>query len=199
MKTSERKITMMEIAKEATMNNSDYEALVLKEDGLIKQLDTCENILSLIFNYVYHRGTELDLQIIKHIIHRIQKIESNTRRKLHYLRINKNLEAHKMKQRPQPSASDKLAEDILLHVDIVDTVKKFVDLEADVTIYRGSCPFHRDQHRSFFVDPKKQMFYCHGCGTVGNVIKFNMDINNMSFKEALKKMADDAGISKNDN
>lgn len=58
----------------------------------------------------------------------------------------------------------------------------------------GLCPFHSEKTPSFSVNPEKRFFYCFGCGTGGNVINFVMQIENLSFMEAVTKLAQDAGI-----
>lgn len=58
----------------------------------------------------------------------------------------------------------------------------------------GLCPFHSEKTPSFSVNPEKRFFYCFGCGTGGNVINFVMKIENLSFTEAVIKLAQEAGI-----
>ena len=60
--------------------------------------------------------------------------------------------------------------------------------------YFGLCPFHNEKSPSFSVSPQKQMYYCFGCGAGGNVITFVMEYENYTFPEALKVLADRAGV-----
>ena len=60
--------------------------------------------------------------------------------------------------------------------------------------YFGLCPFHNEKTPSFSVTPGKQMYYCFGCGAGGNVFNFIMEYENYSFGEALKHLADRAGV-----
>ncbi len=79
--------------------------------------------------------------------------------------------------------------------DIVDVVSQYVNLKKKGANYFGLCPFHNEKSPSFSVSPTKQMYYCFGCGAGGNVITFIMEYENDSFVEALKLLADRAGIT----
>ena len=59
---------------------------------------------------------------------------------------------------------------------------------------KGLCPFHSEKTPSFTVTPEKGIFYCYGCGKGGNVIKFIEEIEGYSFPEAVRIMAEEAGI-----
>ena len=61
--------------------------------------------------------------------------------------------------------------------------------------YFGLCPFHNEKSPSFSVSPNKQMYYCFGCGAGGNVFTFIMEYENQTFPEAVKILADRAGIA----
>ena len=60
--------------------------------------------------------------------------------------------------------------------------------------YSGLCPFHQEKTPSFSVQPEKQFYYCFGCGAGGNVFKFVMQMENLSFPEAVRKVASHYGI-----
>lgn len=80
-------------------------------------------------------------------------------------------------------------------VSILDVVSQYVRLErATADEYRGLCPFHNEKHPSFYVNPEKGLYYCFGCGASGDVITFLMNIENITFVEAVKKLAEMAGI-----
>ncbi len=78
--------------------------------------------------------------------------------------------------------------------DIVDVIGSYVRLKRSGANYFGLCPFHNEKTGSFSVSPSKQMFHCFGCGEGGNVISFIMKYENYSFQEAVKYLADKAGI-----
>lgn len=90
--------------------------------------------------------------------------------------------------------SDDLIEEIRSRNDIVDVVSTYVKLQKRGSTYFGLCPFHSEKSPSFSVTPSKQMYYCFGCGAGGNVYTFIMKYENYSFTEAVKVLADRAGI-----
>ena len=87
-----------------------------------------------------------------------------------------------------------LVEEIRSRNDIVDIVSSRIKLQKKGSSYFGLCPFHNEKSPSFSVSPNKQMFYCFGCGEGGNVFSFLMKYDNLTFSEALKELADRAGI-----
>ena len=91
--------------------------------------------------------------------------------------------------------SDDLIEEIRSRNDIVDVISSYVKLTKKGSTYFGLCPFHNEKSPSFSVTPSKQMYYCFGCGQGGNVFTFVMKYENMTFTEAVKFLADKAGIS----
>ncbi len=90
--------------------------------------------------------------------------------------------------------SDELIEEVRSANDIVDVVGQYVHIQKKGANYFGLCPFHNEKSGSFSVSPQKQMFYCFGCGAGGNVISFLMKYDNLTFTEAIKQLADRAGI-----
>lgn len=78
--------------------------------------------------------------------------------------------------------------------DIVEVISRHISLKKSGQNYVGLCPFHSEKTPSFVVSPAKQIFHCFGCSTGGNVITFLMKHENMSFPEAVKGLAKDAGI-----
>lgn len=91
--------------------------------------------------------------------------------------------------------SDDLVEEIRQRNDIVDVISGYVKLQRKGSSYFGLCPFHNEKSPSFSVSPGKQMYYCFGCGKGGNVLTFLMDYENYSFPEALKSLAERAGVA----
>lgn len=90
---------------------------------------------------------------------------------------------------------DELVEEIRQKSDIVDVVSSYVRIQKKGSNYFGLCPFHNEKSPSFSVTPSKQMFYCFGCGAGGNVFTFVMQYENYSFTEAVKFLAERAGVT----
>lgn len=90
--------------------------------------------------------------------------------------------------------SEELVEEVRLRNDIVDVISGYVKLQKKGSSYFGLCPFHNEKSPSFSVSREKQMYYCFGCGAGGNVFTFIMEYENYSFVEALKFLAERAGI-----
>ena len=90
--------------------------------------------------------------------------------------------------------SDDIIEEVRSKNDIVDVVSQYVKLTRKGSSYFGLCPFHNEKTPSFSVTPGKQMYYCFGCGAGGNVFNFIMEYENFTFGEALKYLADRAGV-----
>src|SRR5699024_7260939 len=78
--------------------------------------------------------------------------------------------------------------------DIVDVVGEFVQLKRQGRNFFGLCPFHDEQTPSFSVTQDKQIFYCFGCKKGGNVISFLMELENYTFFEALRFVAERGGV-----
>ncbi len=74
-------------------------------------------------------------------------------------------------------------------VDIVDVVGNYVQLKKQGSNFTALCPFHSEKTPSFVVSPAKQIYHCFGCGASGDVIKFIMDIEKLSYPEAIEKLA----------
>ncbi len=91
--------------------------------------------------------------------------------------------------------SDDIVEEVRMRNDIVDVISGYVKLQRKGTSYFGLCPFHNEKSPSFSVSPGKQMYYCFGCGAGGNVFTFVMEYENFTFPEALKMLAERAGIT----
>ena len=93
-----------------------------------------------------------------------------------------------------PKYSDELINEIFTQNDIVDYVSQYVKLKKNGRDYTGLCPFHKEKSPSFHVNQEKQLFHCFGCGAGGNLVQFVMRSEGLDFVEALKLMADRAGI-----
>ena len=90
--------------------------------------------------------------------------------------------------------SEEIIEEVKAANDIVDVVSNYVQLKRNGNNYFGLCPFHREKTPSFSVASEKQIYHCFGCGKGGNVIKFVMDVENISFVEAIQMLAERAKI-----
>ena len=91
--------------------------------------------------------------------------------------------------------SDDIIEEVISRNNIVDVIGEQVRLRRSGSNYTGLCPFHNEKTPSFSVSESKQMYYCFGCHAGGNVITFMMTYHNYTFPEALKALADRAGIA----
>ena len=89
---------------------------------------------------------------------------------------------------------EEIVEEVRMKNDIVDVISGYVKIQKKGASYFGLCPFHNEKTPSFSVSGSKQMFYCFGCGAGGNVITFIMKYENYSFAEAVKYLADRAGV-----
>ncbi len=90
---------------------------------------------------------------------------------------------------------DELVEEVRMKSDIVDVISGYVKIQKKGSSYFGLCPFHNEKSPSFSVSQSKQMYYCFGCGAGGNVFTFIMEYENYSFPEAIKFLADRAGVN----
>ena len=83
-------------------------------------------------------------------------------------------------------------------VNIVDVVRRYVALRPASGRHVGLCPFHQEKTASFSVNEAEGFYYCFGCQAGGDVLDFYMRINGLEFKEALKQLAEEAGIELNE-
>ena len=78
--------------------------------------------------------------------------------------------------------------------DIIDVVSEYTNLKKSGKSYKGLCPFHDEKTPSFNVSPEQQLYYCFGCGVGGNIFNFIMEIEGLTFTEAVEFLAERANI-----
>lgn len=92
------------------------------------------------------------------------------------------------------SSVNSIIEEIKSRCNIVDVISAVVPLKRAGANYKGVCPFHNEKTPSFVVSETKQIFTCFGCGATGDVIEFTKRYYNLSFREAIEKLAKEYGI-----
>ena len=88
----------------------------------------------------------------------------------------------------------KFIEELRSRVSVADVVAERVKLTRKGREYIGLCPFHNEKTPSFTVNEAKGFYHCFGCGAHGDIIKFEMEANNLPFMDALEKLSHKAGI-----
>ena len=86
-------------------------------------------------------------------------------------------------------------DELVSRCDIVDVVSSYVALQHKGSNYFGLCPFHNEKTGSFSVSPDKQIYYCFGCKRGGGVISFIMEIEGLSFPDAVRFLAKRVGMT----
>ena len=89
-----------------------------------------------------------------------------------------------------PNPSD----EVKAKLDIVEVIREYIPLKAAGLNFRANCPFHREKTPSFMVSPEKQIWHCFGCGKGGDAFSFVMEMEGLSFIEALRLLAKKAGV-----
>ncbi|MFN2340733.1 MAG: DNA primase [Halanaerobium sp.] len=90
--------------------------------------------------------------------------------------------------------SDEFITDLKENVDLVDLVSDYLELKKSGNRFKGLCPFHSEKTPSFFVNPDNNFYHCFGCGAGGDTISFVMEIENLTFVEAVKMLAERSGM-----
>lgn len=88
----------------------------------------------------------------------------------------------------------KFCDELRSRLSIVDVVSSKIKLVRKGREYQACCPFHNEKTPSFTVNEAKGFYHCFGCGAHGDIIKFEMEANNLPFIDAVKKLADKAGL-----
>ena len=94
-----------------------------------------------------------------------------------------------------PSFPDDTIAAIKQAVDIVELVGEYLPLKKAGRSYKGLCPFHDDHNPSLSVNPDRQSFRCWSCGEAGDVISFVMARERVEFPEAVRVLAQRAGVA----
>src|SRR5207245_29522 len=90
--------------------------------------------------------------------------------------------------------SDEKLQELRDRVDVVTVVQRRVALKKSGRDWKGLCPFHGEKTPSFYVVPDKRIFHCFGYGATGDAIKFVMQLDGKSFREAAEQLAGEAGV-----
>lgn len=91
--------------------------------------------------------------------------------------------------------SEEILDEIRTRLDIVAVISEYVPLKKGGKNFKGLCPFHQEKTPSFMVDEERQIFHCFGCGEGGNIFTFIMKMEKLNFPEAIKMLAQKAGVS----
>ncbi|MBK1791643.1 DNA primase [Persicirhabdus sediminis] len=93
-----------------------------------------------------------------------------------------------------PMIPDETREKVLAATDIADLIGSYIEVKRNGSAYVALCPFHSERTPSFNINPVRQFYHCFGCGASGDAIKFIRDYENLPYSEAVKRLADRAGI-----
>ncbi|QWR77738.1 DNA primase [Candidatus Magnetomonas plexicatena] len=88
----------------------------------------------------------------------------------------------------------RVRDDVKSRLDIVDVISKYVNLKRSGANFKGLCPFHNEKTSSFTVSPVRQVFHCFGCGAGGDIFTFVMKEEGLAYLDAVKQLAEQAGI-----
>ena len=87
-------------------------------------------------------------------------------------------------------------DDIKARLDIAEVISGYVSLQRSGRAFKACCPFHQERTPSFYVNPERQSWHCFGaCATGGDIFGFIMKAENLEFKEALQRLAQQAGVT----
>lgn len=93
--------------------------------------------------------------------------------------------------------SESFLQELKYRTDIEDVISTYVTLKRRGSTSVGLCPFHNEKTPSFTVYPETQSFYCFGCGAGGDAVSFLRKIENLDYSDAVKALAERAGMQSN--
>src|SRR5574344_2606581 len=86
------------------------------------------------------------------------------------------------------------SDEIKSKLDLVDFIREYIPVKAAGVNFQALCPFHGEKTPSFVISPEKQIWHCFGCGKGGDIFAFVMEMEGLTFPEALRLLAPKAGI-----
>ena len=94
-----------------------------------------------------------------------------------------------------PLIPEDLIDEIQARMDIAEFIGRYVPMKQVGRHFKANCPFHKERTPSFMVNTEKQIFHCFGCGVGGNIFSFLMQHDRLTFPEAVRQLADQAGLA----
>ena len=94
-----------------------------------------------------------------------------------------------------PLIPEGVIDEVQARTDIADLIGRYVPLKRAGRHFKACCPFHKERTPSFMVNTEKQVFHCFGCGVGGNIFSFLMQHDRLTFPEAVRQLADHAGVA----
>lgn len=94
-----------------------------------------------------------------------------------------------------PAIPEYIIDQVRDRTDIAEVISRYIPLKKAGRNYKAVCPFHHEKTPSFMVSPVKQIYHCFGCGAGGNVFNFLMKYERIEFPEAVRELAQKAGVA----